>query len=120
MYTQHQFGTQADIIYPPPPCVWFVGALLAATPRQLSADARVATIPCDARHRDRWRALALWPKLGPHVANEVQARQELNAEHAADRAAQDNVDWLLHMDADELFYCPEGTCSRTSPTHPLH
>ena len=68
----------------------------------------MAVTPCDDRHRDAWRALPVWPKLAAHTSAEVQARQELNAAHAATRAMVDKVDWLLHIDADELFYCPDG------------
>lgn len=39
----------------------------------------------------------------------MQARQELNAEHALGQALRDGVTWLLHIDSDELFYVPEGS-----------
>ena len=41
-------------------------------------------------------------------AEEVQARQELNAAHAAKRALCMGRDWLLHIDADELFYIADA------------
>jgi len=38
------------------------------------------------------------------IDTEVQARQQLNAEHASRMALNDKVDWLVHIDIDELFY----------------
>lgn len=34
----------------------------------------------------------------------MPARQQLNADFALGEATKDGVDWLLHLDADELFY----------------
>lgn len=48
------------------------------------------------RHRSR--------HVGPFVETEVQARQVLNAAVAVDLALEEGVDWLLHLDGDELFF----------------
>ena len=58
-----------------------------------------------------------WSRLGPpalewlpHAEVEVQARQALNALHALSACVADgSIAWLLHIDADELFYPPTGT-----------
>jgi len=50
------------------------------------------------------RSCVSWPRFGPHVENEVQARQVLNAEHASRAAASIGLTWLVHVDVDELFY----------------
>jgi hypothetical protein len=55
-----------------------------------------------------WRGLALWNEAAAHVEHEVMARQLLNAEHAMSLARAMGFDWLLHIDADELFYVPGG------------
>jgi hypothetical protein len=51
--------------------------------------------------------LRMWPKFERFAEEEVQARQELNAEHAVSLALRDGITWLLHCDADELFHCPD-------------
>ena len=48
----------------------------------------------------------MWRLHGQFVHEEVQSRQILNAEHALYRAAERGLTWLLHIDADELFYVP--------------
>lgn len=55
-----------------------------------------------------WRGLTLWNEVAAHVDREVMARQILNAEHALHLARAAGFDWLLHIDADELFYIPGG------------
>lgn len=35
--------------------------------------------------------------------NQIAARQSLNVMHAIDRARDDHINWLIHMDADELI-----------------
>jgi hypothetical protein len=46
----------------------------------------------------------LYPKYGPHVGYEVMARQILNVETAIQLALDQGMDWILHIDGDELFY----------------
>ena len=55
-----------------------------------------------------------WAQLGPptdewleHAPAEVQSRQALNALHALHACVSDgSIAWLLHLDADELFFTP--------------
>lgn len=73
-----------------------------------SAQADITAIPHDAALRQAWQGLACWPGTGPHIEREVMARQILNAEHAINLARARGLDWLLHIDSDELFYVPGG------------
>lgn len=41
------------------------------------------------------------------VVKDVQARQQLVIEHALLEAQDDDFQWLLHVDADEIFFCPD-------------
>ena len=47
---------------------------------------------------------ACWRKFGAFAGDEVQARQALNAEHAARAARAAGLRWLAHLDVDELFH----------------
>jgi len=38
---------------------------------------------------------------------DVQARQQVAIEHALFEAQRDGFDWLLHIDADEVLFCPD-------------
>eukprot|EP00238_Polyblepharides_amylifera_P012237 CAMPEP_0196599384 /NCGR_PEP_ID=MMETSP1081-20130531/94829_1 /TAXON_ID=36882 /ORGANISM="Pyramimonas amylifera, Strain CCMP720" /LENGTH=429 /DNA_ID=CAMNT_0041925151 /DNA_START=553 /DNA_END=1842 /DNA_ORIENTATION=+ len=73
----------------------------------LASDLRVVIVSCDSEYRDSCRLLGHWHRLGKFIEEEVQARQELNAQHALGQAVADGVTWLLHIDADELFYSPD-------------
>eukprot|EP01126_Amoeba_proteus_P008299 TRINITY_DN1305_c0_g2_i27.p1 TRINITY_DN1305_c0_g2~~TRINITY_DN1305_c0_g2_i27.p1 ORF type:complete len:326 (-),score=73.51 TRINITY_DN1305_c0_g2_i27:147-1124(-) len=46
--------------------------------------------------------------MEPYLHQEVQARQQLHAEIALRKCLTIGIDWLLHIDVDELFYC-EGS-----------
>lgn len=67
---------------------------------------RVATIPNDAALKQRWARTTFYPLLEKHIESELIARQTLNMAIALDLAFEDKIDWLLHIDADERFYCP--------------
>ena len=45
-----------------------------------------------------------WDEYVEFLDDEVQARQTMNAETALVMAAHREVDWLLHIDSDELFF----------------
>lgn len=47
---------------------------------------------------------SMWVKMKDFVNEEVQARQEVNAEIALNLCLDLGIDWLLHIDSDELFY----------------
>ncbi|ETX07276.1 glycosyltransferase family 2 protein [Candidatus Entotheonella palauensis] len=67
---------------------------------------RVTAIAHDTDLRQRWSTSTL-PALW-YAQAEVMARQTLNLEVAIDLARQHHIDWLLHIDHDELFYVPGG------------
>ena len=74
-------------------------------------DERIICIPVDDDLSIAWSRLGP-PALEwlPHAEVEVQARQALNALHALSACVADgSIAWLLHIDADELFYPPTGT-----------
>src|SRR5437870_9562250 len=65
----------------------------------------------DARLRRKWRETrtALTnPSLYQFVDVELKVRQTLNVEIAIELARRENIDWLLHIDCDELFYPSKG------------
>lgn len=75
----------------------------------LAGHPHVTAIRCDPALRSRWTSLRSWPAYRAHVDTEVMARQILNCELAIGMAAADGLDWLLHIDSDELFLCEGGT-----------
>lgn len=63
----------------------------------------------DDRLEKEWRNTRTYrtnAEIRDHVETEVMARQILNAEIGLRIAREDRIAWLLHIDADELFYCP--------------
>ena len=65
----------------------------------------VRLLPCihPLSQRERQQAnCRLWSQLGSFSATEVPARQSLNAEDALRRAGEMQLDWLLHLDIDEV------------------
>jgi len=69
-------------------------------------DGRITILMAGAQLDDEWRECAQYGYYAPHLASEVMARQCLNVEVAVQYAVADRLDWLLHIDADELFHCP--------------
>lgn len=68
-------------------------------------DPRVTAIPCDAALRGRWRDEALvYRNQKDHIESEVMARQVLNADLALRQALAEGIDWLVHIDGDELLW----------------
>ena len=65
----------------------------------------VVSVRVDAAVRDEWRALPSYAVLSDHL-DVVDSRQRLNAELAMRRAAALDVQWLLHLDADESLHSP--------------
>jgi hypoxia-inducible factor (prolyl hydroxylase) len=55
------------------------------------------------RLREGYTNLASWSDVCSTVATMVQSRQRLNCEHCLGLCATAGIDWLLHIDADELF-----------------
>ena len=75
---------------------------------------RLTCIPHDVALRAAWMQLQhVSTEVVAHAKNEVQTRQQLNARHAVGLAHAHGLDWLLHVDADELFYPgPHGDAAR--------
>jgi hypothetical protein len=67
---------------------------------------RIVTIPVDAALKKRWTRLPFYKGLKKHIETNFIARQPLNMAIALDLAYNDKIDWLLHIDPDEVFYCP--------------
>ena len=68
------------------------------------AYAGVSAIPRDDRLRQRWASSGL--VAASFAEAEVMARQVLNLEVAIGLALAQHIDWLLHIDGDDLFYAP--------------
>lgn len=72
----------------------------------------VVAIRCDAALEQRLRASRRWPMLAEFATgtgvDRLMARQQLHVEDALARIAADRMplDWLLHIDHDELFSTP--------------
>jgi hypothetical protein len=66
----------------------------------------VTAIACDASLREIWKALPGYRHFGATADSEVMSRQLLNVEHAMGLARAAGFDWLLNIDADELFFSP--------------
>ena len=75
----------------------------------IDANPRVTAIAHDAALRRAWEKLPTYPRMATFVESEVMARQILNASLAIEMARQRGHEWLLHIDADELFLSPAGS-----------
>lgn len=69
----------------------------------------VTVLMNDADLERKWKAKSLYRQFESVLDVEMMARQRLNVEVALDLAAQDRVNWLLHIDVDELFYSPAAS-----------
>ena len=79
---------------------------------RLDGRGTVTAIRCDGALRARWTGLSLYQKYRSHLDTEVMARQLLNCELAIGLAARSGLDWLLHIDSDELFLCDGDNAPR--------
>ena len=68
----------------------------------------VTAVPVDQKVRDEWRQLRHFDQCKEFVDNTVGARQLLNIEYGFNLALKMGIDWLLHIDIDELFYIKNG------------
>jgi hypothetical protein len=80
---------------------------------RVSAMPGVTAIAHDAALHHAWTKLPGYAEQAPFLAREVMARQVLNAGLAMELAREHGIDWLLHIDSDELFLSP----SETVPEH---
>jgi hypothetical protein len=72
---------------------------------------RVSIIRNDARLQRKWATTKIAttnPGFYEFLESEFKVRQTLNVEIAIDLARKKKVDWLLHIDCDELFYSFHG------------
>jgi hypothetical protein len=72
---------------------------------------RVTATPHDSHLRKLWTGLPEYRTGGEFADSEVMARQVFNAALAMDWARQKQCDWLLHIDADELFFTPRQSAA---------
>lgn len=70
----------------------------------LKAHPKIRVTVCDA---------AYWDKLNGRRPVKHQVRQTMNATHAYARRAE--VDWLIHMDADEFLVSDRAICQHLAP-----
>ena len=81
---------------------------------------KVTAIPHDSQLRKLWAALPEYRAGSEFAGSEVMARQVFNAALAMDLARQKQCDWLLHIDADELFFTPrQSAAEHFSQIHAL-
>lgn len=73
---------------------------------RVAGNNRVTAIRSDAKLQEIWKTLPSWNDQAEHIKTEVMARQVLNAAYAMKLARAAGHNWLLHIDADELFYSP--------------
>ena len=71
---------------------------------RLAGHAGVTAVAHDDALRMRWQALPEYAGLEKFIPAEVMARQVLNVGVAMELARDEGLDWLLHIDADELFF----------------
>lgn len=75
---------------------------------RLSAVSGIRVIGHDAALREKWQSLPEYSKVREFLDREVMSRQVLNAAVAMDLARGEGIDWLLHIDSDELFFLSAG------------
>jgi len=68
----------------------------------------VTVVPVDQKVREEWLLLRHFNQCKGYVDNTVGARQLLNIEYGFNLALKMGLDWLLHIDIDELFYIKNG------------
>ncbi len=68
----------------------------------------VIPVPVDHAVRKAWQRQRHYDQCKDHVDQTVGARQLLNIEYGFNVALQAGIDWLLHIDIDELLYIKSG------------
>jgi hypothetical protein len=79
---------------------------------RLAGRPHVTTIAHDDALRDAWKALPEYAAFGHFADREVMARQVLNVGIAMAMARREGLAWLLHIDADELFFSPNHSVAQ--------
>lgn len=70
---------------------------------------KVTAIRHDEELREKWRhtnSYRIFGNIREYLDMEVMSRQVLNVEVALQLSREKGIDWLLHIDSDELFYSP--------------
>ena len=70
---------------------------------------KVIIVKNDHELEKKWKQMKSYGYYGKYIDSHVMARQNLNTEVAVGIARDLKVDWLMHLDCDELFYCPDQT-----------
>jgi hypothetical protein len=73
--------------------------------------AKVTAIAHNNELRRLWTQTSLYRQkqdLHRYVDIEAMSRQMLNMSVACEMAKREGIDWILHIDIDELFYLPDG------------
>jgi len=60
--------------------------------------AQLTCVPCNDTH---------WTNLGVEDISSVQQRQRANATYAFRKAEEEGIDWVVHIDSDELLRTPK-------------
>jgi len=74
----------------------------------------VTVIVNDEHLQQEWTSTRLYQtneQYHNYIHKEAMSRQMLNMAVACSMSAKDNIDWLLHIDIDELFYLPGNDVS---------
>jgi hypothetical protein len=79
---------------------------------RFSAHPGVTAVACDAVLKQEWMQLPEYEALSPFITSDVMARQALNTALAMAWARQEGLNWLLHIDVDELFILPRQSVAQ--------
>src|SRR6185312_3882881 len=101
IFLAHHFSIGFDHIF------MFLDDPLNETVNPPIDNARITVIKNDEELQMRWKKLRCYKHLGKFRQTDLSARQILNVNVALEMARQQKIDWLLHIDIDELFYSPE-------------
>jgi tetratricopeptide (TPR) repeat protein len=75
--------------------------------RKASKYSQVTAIKHDEQLKSLWKNLPGYHQVEGQIDKEVMARQMLNVVIANRLCLNEGIDWLLHIDSDEAFYCPD-------------
>lgn len=76
----------------------------------------VTVVICDdSWFQERRSASAVWEQWGPHLETDVISRQVFGIEAALSQAKRDGMEWMLHIDVDEVFYHPSTLAEDAPP-----
>ncbi len=70
--------------------------------------------------KEVWKGIADYDVVAPYISTETMARQYLNLSISLDKARNDQMDWIAHLDSDELLYCETGSIREILGATPDH